>query len=132
MSMTWEEFYGEVMIVFTDALGWKGDGIRWHSGSPDHYEVKWCTGGASGGSCWGDEAERFDSDDVEPDLELLDTLLESVCATISVKNYKKLLGAVVERDSDSDSEYYGNYTDYGIKRVNFRKLYHELINMEVI
>jgi hypothetical protein len=130
--MTWEEFYGEVMILFTDALGWKGNAIRWHSGTPDHYEVKWCTGGTSGGSCWGDSAEHFTSDDPEAELELLDALLEAVCPTISVMKYKKLLKAVVERDSDSEGEYYGNYTDYGIKRVNFRKLYDELKALEVI
>lgn len=132
MSMTWEEFYGEVMIVFTDAMEWDGDSIHWHSGTADHYEVKWCTGGATGGSCWGDSAERFDSDEAEPDLELLDQLFDSVCDRLTIKQYKKLLSQVVERSSDSDCEYYGNYTDYGIKRVNFRKLYEALVHMEVI
>lgn len=130
--MTWDEFYGHVMVVFTDAMGWKGDKIRWHSGTPEHYQVKWCTGGAHGGNCWGDTAEPFDSDEPEAELELLDTLLEAVCPTISVMMYKKLLRNVVERDSDSESEYYGNYTMYGIKRVNFRKLYDELVSLEQI
>ncbi len=131
--MTREEFQGHVALVFSSAAEWRGENhLYWSQGTEDHYEVTWVSGGMCGGNCWGDDADTEVSAEPEPDLLKLDELLESVAPQMTVKQYKQLRGQVVEVDTKSDHEYYGNYTTYGVKRVNFHTLYKVLKEMGVI
>ena len=128
--MTREEFQGHVALVFSSAAEWRGENhLYWGYGTEDHYEVTWVSGGMCGGNCWGDDADTEVSAEPEPDLLKLDELLESVAPQMTIKQYKQLRGQVVEVDTKSDHEYYGNYTTYGVKRVNFHTLYKVLKEM---
>ena len=131
--MTSEEFQGHVTAVFSSAMSWRGENhLRWPHGTDAYYEVSWVSGGMCGGNCWGDSADTEVSSEPEPDLDKLDELLEYVAPSMTIKQYKKLRAEVVYRDSRSDYEYYGNYTTYGVKRVEFDKLYQTLKEMEVL
>lgn len=131
--MTREEFQGHVTLVFSNALEWRGEPrIYWPYGTEDHYEVTWISGGVCGGNCWGDSADQEVSPESEPDLPLLDELLDAVAPGLTVKQYKSLLAHVVQRDEQSEYEYYGNHTTYSIKRVNFNTLYITLQEMRAL
>lgn len=130
--MTREEFQGHVAVVFSSAMNWRGENhLSWDYGTEDHYEVTWVSGGMCGGNCWGDSADSEVSAEAEPELTKLDELLENVAPRMTIKQYKQLLSEVVQRDDRSDYEYYGNYTTYGVKRVQFDQLYQVLQEMKV-
>ena len=89
----------------------------------DTLEVTWTTGGMSGGSCWHDRgADQAVDGETEPEFNDLDKILEELVPTMAFLSYKRLLQEVVERDSRTESEYYGNYYTKGIKRVSISKL----------
>jgi hypothetical protein len=122
--MTRDEFDGHVRLVFSSASDWRGeDRIWWLHGTEGYYEVTWITGGQCGGNCWGDHAEHAVSGEPEPNMELLDQFLDEVCPNLTARQYRQLLSEIVHRDSYTDYEYYGNYTDRGKKVVWFDKLY---------
>lgn len=128
--MTREEFQGHVVAVFSSAMSWRGEsGIYWPHGDEHHYKVSWCTGGMMGGNCWGDSADHAVEADQEPDMTLLDELLEHVAPRMTIKQYKQLLQDVVVRDTRNDYEYYGNYTINSTKTVHFDSLYEALSHM---
>ena len=83
------------------------------------------TGGMGGGSCWGDEPYRMGSDPEE--FIDLATLFDRVCPAMTYRQHSSVMGAVLETTYGTEYEYYGNYTDYGIKRVNYRRLYDALV-----
>ena len=86
--------------------------------------VRWCTGGKSGGSCWGHEANWDVSSDREPDFVDLDTILENIALDISFLKYKNLTKKLIKIEDDIiENEYYGNYRVYSEKRVYLRELY---------
>lgn len=82
--------------------------------------LEWSRGGASGGSCWGDEAEPFDSE-TEPEIDsVLRKFLSLFCSNVSDAEYEAIRyspGIEVSRDW-TDWEYYGNYNDRSHKTVN--------------
>lgn len=128
--MTRQEFQGHVALVFSSALDWRGEpGLYWRHGTEEYYEVTWISGGMCGGNCWGDSADSEVTPEPEPDLPLLDELLDAVAPRLTVRQYKQLLSDVVHRDDRSEYEYYGNYTRYGIKRVSFNTVYLTLKEM---
>lgn len=133
MSMTREEFDGYVRLVFSTAGTWQGeDHICWPWGTEGYYQVEWVTGGQCGGNCWGDSADQAVSSDPEPELELLDQFLEEICPTLTLRQYRELVKAVVTRDSYTNYEYYGNYTTKGTKTVSYRELYKEMVKRGLI
>ena len=81
--------------------------------------VKWMCGGAWGGNCWDDaEPEAYiPKPQQEPEFKELDKILEKVCPNIGFLLYKELL-ALVEYDTYTEHEYYGNYTTYNTKRIS--------------
>lgn len=133
MTMTREDFDGHVTAVFSTARDWRGEShIYWPHGDSNHYQVGWVTGGVCGGNCWGDSANQAVESEPEPDLPLLDELLENICPDLRVKDYKKILSEVVCRSESSSYEYYGNYTTNGTKTVWFNTLYVTLCEMDLI
>lgn len=98
--------------------------------SKPHLEVRWKTGGLSGGSCWdtGDEDTRYYSEEGDPEVEFdeLDEILERVCPDISYLKFRKL-EKLIEHDSATENEYYGNYSIYSIKRLVVEKLWDFLV-----
>lgn len=87
-----------------------------------YIEEQWTTGGLTGGSCWGDEANRPVSSEPEPELNALDRILEKICPNITLIQYKKLVHSVVSYRSGTNHEYYGNYYEYSSKRVYLENL----------
>jgi hypothetical protein len=135
--MTYEEFYQIVLDTCSELQPYRSPAFKsstnryWPFGDAENYEVEWCTGGSSGGSCWGDESHEFFNEDSEPDLDL-DNLLEKINPNMNHFQYRRLMKDLIERDNRSENEYYGNYSRYGIKRVNYQKLYDKLIEGGII
>jgi hypothetical protein len=122
-AMTMDEF----MDTVNGAIG------GWRTYEPeDTLSVKWVTGGITGGNCWGDSAEYAVTAEPEPEFRDLDVILEAVVPNISFVAYKKLVNELVETDSDTEYEWYGNYTHYAQKKVNLLDLYNQLKTMKLI
>lgn len=131
--MTRQEFQGYVTAVFSSAMNWRGDnGIYWPSGDEHHYERRWIVGGMSGGNCWGDSPNWAVTPEPEPSMDKLDQLLEDVAPNLTVRQYKEILAEVVKEDRHTEHEYYGNYTHWASKRLEFDQLYQALKSRGVI
>lgn len=113
MSMSWERFQAKCEAI-----------SNWPD---DRFEVRWVTGGATGGNCWGASADQRVHAEPEEELDSLDKILEDVCPTISFMAYRKLMREVLETGTETQSEYYGNYYNYAYKRVYHRALYDALV-----
>lgn len=96
--------------------------------------LEWQIGGQSGGSCWDEGSSRYYplKSEKEPEFQSLDLILTELCPNINITQYKTLCNAVIKYDERSVNEYYGNYTDYGIKRIRFGDLYENLTVMGLI
>lgn len=95
--------------------------------------VEWSTGGTRGGSCWGDsENYAYTSDDQPSDLTDLDLIIENIASEITFMEYKKITRNIIETDSRSVDEYYGNSTNYAMKKCNLEKLYTVLVENNIL
>jgi hypothetical protein len=86
-------------------------------------QISWRTGGMSGGSCWGSEADQPVSAEPEPEFEDLDKVLELIKPDLTFLQYKALTRALIQTDNHTESEYYGNYYENTYKFVNLKQLY---------
>ena len=68
----------------------------------------WCVGGLTGGSCYGDNADRPVEAEEKP--AWLENLMERVFPEVSFLKFRRIQKACVTF-SYSDPEYYGNYRD---------------------
>ncbi len=100
--------------------------------NPIEIQIEWDIGGARGGNCWGDDACEYTSEEEEPEFKELDTILQKIVPKITYLEHKKLSSEVIEEDSRTDREYYGNYTNSSIKKIKLRKLYDTLVEMKLI
>ena len=114
------------------------DGFKKVSNLDNLYEcylyIRWNTGGISGGSCWDDGTEDrhyHTTGEHEPNFDSLYQLLELVCPKITFIQYNILMSKVLEVDSYTDYEYYGNSTNYCIKTVNLGKMYDIMSEMRL-
>jgi hypothetical protein len=102
----------------------------------DQISVSWTTGGVTGGSCWdtGDEPDRHRPvrGEQEPEFEALDLILGHFCPAIGFLQYKNLCAGIIKTDSQTQNDYYGNYTEVGIKFCVIKDLYTELCARELI
>ena len=124
--MKYEEFHNLVRDVYFDRQY-----SYWNCGDENNYIMEHNTGGATGGNCWGDDAHDYVSDEPIPDVNI-DSLLELVCPNITYLQYKKVIDNVVKTSRRTDREYYGNYSNYIIKTINYRELYDKFIEYKVI
>lgn len=83
--------------------------------------MRWCTGGASGGSCYGDDLEYFVGEG-EPDFVVLDKVLEKIVPTLSFLHYKEIKRSIISTE-ESDYQYYGNYNDWDICFIPLSTIY---------
>lgn len=74
------------------------------------YEI----GGAQGGNCWGGEAVAFTNRETREFSRILDVVMLELWPDIPHLLYSKLL-RMVNESTDSEWEYYGNYSDYVIR-----------------
>ena len=100
----------------------------------DTISISWTTGGQCGGSCWdtGEHVHRPVESEPEPEFEDLDKILEAICPNTSFLQYKRICGECIETDTDTHSEYYGNYTTVGIKFIRIPKLFEVLTEKGLI
>lgn len=92
-----------------------------------YFESSWVIGGFTGGNCWGDEANISLGSEEEPKTWDLDDFLLKNCANISFLHYKNICDTLVNYTTDHDYEYYGNCTNYSIKRIYLTDLYEFLV-----
>jgi hypothetical protein len=95
----------------------------------DIIRMSWRTGGVSGGSCYGGSTYYPVECEPEPDFDDLDAILMAICPKMSFLEYKALSGAIIEVDSEHQSEYYGNSTTYATKSVRIGSLFDQLKKM---
>jgi hypothetical protein len=101
----------------------------------DHLYLEWRTGGQSGGSCWDDGKDDPHypvTGEKEPEFEQLDKLLAELCPGITFLQYKTLAADTMKYDERTENEYYGNYTNYGIKTIRLGDLYEKLLALKLI
>lgn len=126
-------------MTFEDFIKLAGDSVTMNSDPPTfgeyYYGAKqkvkdtpylvatWSTGGMSGGNCWNEGGHYATGGETPAELTALDDLLEEIKQDIGLRQYKALCSVVVHSDTYSQSEYYGNYSDYAVKYVKLSELY---------
>jgi hypothetical protein len=94
---------------------------------------EWCSGGISGGNCWGDDNHYAVEGESEPEFTDLDNILNEICPNITYLQYKKLISKVIkEEDSYTQIEYYGNSTIYSYKTILLKDLYDALKELNIL
>ena len=80
--------------------------------------------GSKGGSCWDDEntINEYQEYDIPKDhLKVLDIVLENIAPKLTYLQYKNVQ-ELIHQDEDTDSGYYGDYTDYVSEYIILREL----------
>jgi hypothetical protein len=96
-------------------------------------EQSWEVGGVRGGSCWdSSNPEPYTKEDVDTTFTKLDDAIMIVCPQIGFLQYKRLIKELVITSSFSQEEYYGNCTDYSIKRINLLDFYNWLVENKLL
>lgn len=108
--------------------GWKAEY------GPEQIQSKWRSGGQGGGSCWDEGPSRhYPIDgDLEPEFTELDDTLAEFCPQISFIQYKQLCSKLIKQGSETENEYYGNYTIYSTKTIKCRELFDYLVEKGLI
>ena len=87
---------------------------------------RWLTGGQGGGNCWDSEPSYYPIDtEKEPNLTGLDEILMEVSPNLTFLQYR-LIEKLIEYDTKTYNEYYGNYTIYSLKTLKLKDLYDKL------
>lgn len=130
--MTLEEFRDLAVPEWTEAFkklnqGWIKPKIQDRNWIESY---DWTTGGDDGGSCWdtGDRRSSPVTGEREPEFTQLNDLLEQVAPAITFLQFRKI-EAIIEQDSWTNHEYYGNYYCKAKKKVSVEALYNLLKGM---
>lgn len=108
-------------------------GVKGHYIPRTTLKIEWSTGGYEGGNCWDDTEPRYYSNgDCEPEFSDLDNILGKVCPQIGFLQYKALCKEVITYNTRSESEYYGNSTDYSSKSISVNALYNTLVSKGLV
>lgn len=80
--------------------------------------------GAAGGNCWGDEAEGFVAEMSEAFASnaALAAVCEATCPELPFLKWNRMQRELVEKTTDTNCEYYGNYTEYDVRSIDLRAL----------
>jgi hypothetical protein len=111
------------------------DGNDTRAPDSEYLAQHWTAGGASGGNCWNDaepESEPVSPDAPPSSFTDFDSALELICPSLTFLQYKRLEAKVVQSDSVTHYEYYGNYEIYAYRIVMLKKLFEELVAMGLI
>ncbi len=93
----------------------------------DYHKVRWVIGGINGGNCWDDGGHYSLTAEEEPEFESLDNILMDVYPSLTFLQYRKLMNEdFIKYSSKTQYEYYGNYTEYKDKELDFSVLYRTL------
>lgn len=120
----------EFQDIVNDVIGTvkTGRGKKAVYSNKEALEVRWLSGGQTGGNCWDTGESHHYPVDAEPEEEFweLDNILERVSPGITYLQYRKL-EKLIEVDSETVNEYYENYCIYSIKRLSVEKLWKFLV-----
>lgn len=99
-------------------------------------EKRWVTGGIGGGSCWdepGDDPHYEISGQEEPEDNTIDVILKTLAPEITIEAFLKDDDEYKfwDEEYDSEYEYYGNHTEYSVKKLNLEILFEEIKKLEV-
>lgn len=83
---------------------------------------KHVSNGARGGNCWGDEAQYFHNETPVQEFLPLEKILTKVAPNISYLKFREIQ-KLIRTDWEEDREYYGNYTNYDIYKLDIKELY---------
>jgi len=120
----WNTAYNE-RYWFTDS------GLKLYDKAPALIN-SWETGGVSGGSCWeSSNPQPYSSGKTEPEWTDLNQILEHFAPEISFLKYKMLMG-VTKVDTRTQSEYYGNCTDYNVRILPLKTIYEFLCEKGIL
>jgi hypothetical protein len=82
--------------------------------------TRYLTGGAAGGSCFDEDGDSGATDFVEDEpknkWKVLDIVLEYLKPNITYLQYKKVL-ELVHDNTETEHDYYGNYSEYRIEYI---------------
>lgn len=98
-------------------------------------EKRWVTGGIGGGSCW-DEADDDPHYELcgqeEPEDNTIDVILKSLLPEVTIEVFLKEDDEYKfwDEEYDSEYEYYGNHTEYSVKKLNLEILFEEMKKLE--
>ncbi len=94
--------------------------------------VKWLTGGVGGGSYMEPSTYYPIEAEPEPELDSLNLLIDVICPEITLKKHKVLMNNLVQYESRTTNEYYGNSYVYCEKTVSLKKLFERLKELGLV
>lgn len=81
------------------------------------------TGGYRGGNCWNDTQPWYESSDEKIEFSILKEFLLEVYPDLTLKHFSEIQEKFVKTFEKTESEYYGNTSDYTIFVINLNDLY---------
>lgn len=124
-TRVFEIVYGSAENSYATTHGVILDSSRWD----DYISVRWLINGEMGGSCWGDKPSPISPEEPVDITPVLAAILEDLAPTITFLQFNKLQDTIIESDKDSYSEYYGNWSEYAVRRFSVQAFYDALIEM---
>lgn len=120
----------QMIYLYDDKEGaWSKYRVDWQQ--PDRIIATWVTGGMSGGSCWGDRADRNVSPEKPLDVtEVLAYWMMRNTPDVTFLVYNDIVTdseTISVSDDGTHYEYYGNYTTRDRTTLNVTKLVAKLI-----
>lgn len=92
----------------------------------------WCSGGMTGGSCYGGEPHSR-TPDPKPNFDDLDTVMTKLCPEISFLKYKAFMASLpIQETGYGIYEYYGNSSEYTTEYVTLMDLCNSLEEAKII
>ncbi len=127
--MNTQEFYEFILENFPQAKNYTDYSYKVNTCG---FGVSWLRSGASGGSCWGDEAESMEPE-YEPDFPFLDDILNAWTNWDEDQKYEAKSVLLHEADeNDEGYDYYGNYRNMSIKYFTVEELYNYLQERNIL
>lgn len=135
--MTYNEFEEKIKeLVETDTNDNTAVRSRWYKAPgtkdplplPTYIFVKYSTGGVSGGSCWdSSDPQPYYEKHVDDEFKDFYKVLEEFAPNMTYIEVKRLESRI-KIDDWTETEYYGNSTDYTVKRIGVKEIYDYLID----
>lgn len=96
--------------------------------------ISWHIGGATGGNCWGNEAEKYTVEHPTPlEFTLMEKILEDVCPNLTYKQYKQIVSELdIKEDTTGNYEYYGNNTEYFVRYFPVKNLVQAIEKLDTV
>lgn len=89
--------------------------------------LSWSKGGEGGNSCWGGDSYRIDEEG-EPYFENVREFIQSIMPALDANTIYTIINELtVNWEYKDDSDYYGNYENFGLKFISVKKLYKKLV-----